>query len=100
MLESQSYTERFDTAVKLFTKEIESIRVQQELKSKVESSTKEAERKYILKEQLKVIQQQLGTAKDPKQAYIEKVNKKVEEMKESKVNEAAITVDKMWTCEA
>ena len=92
MLESQSYTERFETAVKLFNKELMTIRIQQELKKKVESNTKETERKYVLKEQMKVIQQQLGGDKDPKQAYIEKVNKKVEEMKKTKVSEAAVTV--------
>ena len=92
MLESQSYTERFETAVKLFNKELMTIRIQQELKKKVESNTKETERKYVLKEQMKVIQQQRGGDKDPKQAYIEKVNKKVEEMKKTKVSEAAVTV--------
>ena len=80
-MESQSYPERFEIAIKLFNKELSTIRVQQELKKKVEANTKETERKYVLREQMKVIQQQLGGDKDPKQAYIEKINKKVEEMK-------------------
>ena len=99
-MESQSYTERFETAVKLFNKELMTIRIQQELKKKVESNTKETERKYVLKEQMKVIQQQLGGDKDPKQAYIEKVNKKVEEMKKTKVSEAAVTVGDGGVCDA
>ena len=91
-MESQSYTERFETAVKLFNKELMTIRIQQELKKKVESNTKETERKYVLKEQMKVIQQQLGGDKDPKQSYIDKINAQLEEMKGRHVSEAAISV--------
>ena len=98
-MESQSYPERFEIAIKLFSKELSTIRVQQELKKKVEANTKETERKYVLREQMKVIQQQLGGDKDPKQAYIEKINKKVEEMKKDKASEAAVSVgDGVW-CE-
>lgn len=96
-MESQSYPERFEIAIKLFNKELSTIRVQQELKKKVEANTKETERKYVLREQMKVIQQQLGGDKDPKQAYIEKINKKVEEMKKDKASEAAVSVgDGVW----
>ena len=35
-MESQSYPERFEIAIKLFNKELSTIRVQQELKKKVE----------------------------------------------------------------
>lgn len=92
LLESRSFPERFEIAIKLFSQELQTIRIQQELKKKVEANTKETERKFILKEQMKVIQQQLGGDKDPKQSYIDKINTKLEDMKNRKVSEAAITV--------
>ena len=95
LLESRSYPERFEVAIKLFSQELQTIRIQQELKKKVEANTKETERKFILKEQMKVIQQQLGGDKDPKQSYIDKINAKLEDMKNRKVSEAAITVEEV-----
>ena len=92
LLESRSYPERFEIAIKLFNHELQAIRMQQDLKKKVEENTKETERKYMLKEQMKVIQQQLGGDKDPKQSYIEKIQEKVADMEKRKVSPAAIGV--------
>lgn len=82
----------FDLAIKLFSEELATQRLQAELKRRVEASSKETERKYLLREQLKVIQQQLGGDKDPKQSYIDKINAQLEEMKGRHVSEAAISV--------
>ena len=92
LLESRSYPERFDIAIKLFNHELQTIRMQQDLKRKVEENTKETERKFMLKEQMKVIQQQLGGDKDPKQSYIEKIQEKLADMEKRKVSSAAIGV--------
>ena len=41
---------------------------------------------------MKAIQKELGGDKDPKQKYIDMVNRKLEEMKRDEVSPAAITV--------
>ena len=92
LLESPSCIERFDVALKLFNKELQTIRMQQSIKQQVEANTKDTERKYMLKEQMKVIQKELGGNKDPKQSYIDQVNEKLAEMEKRKVSDAAINV--------
>ena len=92
LLESESYTERLNLAIELCTQEMEITRVQKELQQQVQKNAKETERKFILREQMKAIQQQLGSDKDPKMAYIDKAKQKIEKMKKEKVSEAAITV--------
>lgn len=91
-METESYPERFNIAIQLFSQEFAVTRLQKELQQQVQKNTKETERRYILKEQMKAIQQQLGNDKDPKMAYIEKAKQKIEEMKKQKVSPAAITV--------
>lgn len=71
---------------------MEITRVQKDLQQQVQKNAKETERKFILREQMKAIQQQLGSDKDPKMAYIDKAKQKIEQMKKERVSEAAITV--------
>ena len=60
---------------------------------------KENERKYLLKEQLKIVQQQLGTESDLKQTYINKVQERIDKMKQDNVPQAAISVGcGVWCC--
>ena len=68
------------------------MQVQKDLKARIEKTSKENERNYILREQMKAIQKELGGDKDPKQKYIDMVNRKLEEMKHDEVSPAAITV--------
>lgn len=68
------------------------MQVQKDLKARIEKTSKENERNYILREQMKAIQKELGGDKDPKQKYIDMVNRKLEEMKRDEVSPAAITV--------
>lgn len=91
-MECESYAERFNIAIRLFSQEYAVTKLQKELQKQVQENTKETERRYILKEQMKAIQQQLGSDKDPRMAYIEKARQKIDTMKKEKVSPAAISV--------
>lgn len=63
---------RMQRAVVLVKKEVEVARLQGKIHQQVEQKLTEQQRKFFLKEQLKVIQQELGIAKDDRTADIDR----------------------------
>ncbi len=60
MLETVDITERLDKLNVLLEKEMEVINIQRNIRSRVEKEMGDVQREYILREQLKAIQQELG----------------------------------------
>lgn len=84
--------DRLELSVKIFSAELQLMQLQKDLKARIEKATKENERKYLLHEQLKAIQMEMGGDQDPKQKYLSMVKAKLEEMRKENASPAAISV--------
>lgn len=73
-------TKRMDKVLLLLKKEIEMLKMQQEIGQEVNRKVSENQRKFFLREQLKIIQKELGLSKDDKTAEVEKFTKRLEGM--------------------
>jgi len=71
---------RMKRAIILVRKEVEVARLQGQIHEQVEQKMSEQQRKFFLREQLKVIQQELGIAKDDKTADIERFRERIEHL--------------------
>ncbi|MCG8472799.1 MAG: endopeptidase La [Desulfobacterales bacterium] len=80
ILETTSLMDRMKRVLVLLKKEQESLKLQSEISQEVNKSLNENQRKFFLKEQLKVIQKELGIAKDDREADIEQFQKRLEEL--------------------
>lgn len=69
---------RMEKVLLLLRKEIEMARLQGEIREEVESKIHKNQRDFFLKEQLKVIQRELGIAKDDRTADIEEFNNRMD----------------------
>ena len=80
VLEQVSLVPRMNKALTLIKKELEVARLQTEIHEQVDQQMSEQQRRFFLKEQLKIIQQELGIAKDDKTADIERFRDRLGEL--------------------
>ena len=80
ILEILPITKRMDKVLLLLKKEIEMLKMQKEISQEVNRKVSENQRQFFLKEQLKIIQKELGLSKDDKTAEIEKFTKRLKGM--------------------
>jgi ATP-dependent Lon protease len=81
--------ERLDRVLHLVFKELERAKLQEEIRGSVEKKMQGLQREYFLKEQLKLIQNELGITKDDKEAVANKFTKRIEGLE---IPESAKTV--------
>ncbi len=72
VLETLSVRDRMQKVLPLLKKEIEVARLQDRISSQVNDSVNERQREFFLREQLKVIKQELGLSKDDRSSDVEK----------------------------
>ncbi len=70
--------ERMKKVVVLIKKELEVARLQSKIRQQVEEKMTEQQRKFFLREQLKVIQQELGIAKDDRTADVDRFHDRLQ----------------------
>ncbi len=80
VLETVELLPRMEKVLALLSKELELLRAQQKIRHTVEERMEKQQREFFLKEQLKVIQQELGIAKDDRTADIEKFRDRLEKL--------------------
>ncbi|ROR32591.1 endopeptidase La [Inmirania thermothiophila] len=78
VLETLPLLERMRRVLVLVRKELEVARLQAQIRKQVEEKLGEQQRRFFLREQLKVIQQELGLAKDDRTAEIERFRARLE----------------------
>jgi len=83
--------ERLGITLELLNKEKEVARVQKEISEQVEKKVSKQQREYMLREQLKTINKELGIEKDDKEALITKYRTRVEGFHD-KVHKDTLTV--------
>ncbi|MDA8390980.1 MAG: endopeptidase La [Gammaproteobacteria bacterium] len=71
VLETVVLDERLEKVLLLLRKEVEIARTQASIRERVEEKINEQQRQFFLREQLKIIQKELGIAKDDRTAEIE-----------------------------
>jgi len=69
---------RMEKVLPMLRKEVEVARLQKEISAEVNSKIGEHQRQFFLKEQLKVIQQELGLTKDDRSADLEQFEQRLE----------------------
>lgn len=90
LLEELNVKERLRIVLKLLTEELTVLELTKEIKEKAASELGKTQRDYILREQMRIIQEELGE-KDEKTREIEEFEKKIKELKLAKeVEEAAL----------
>jgi ATP-dependent Lon protease len=80
VLDAVAVLPRMQKAVVLVKKEVEVARLQGKIHQQVEQKLTEQQRKFFLKEQLKVIQQELGIAKDDRTADADRFRERLEKL--------------------
>ena len=60
LLDASDVEERFETLITLLTREIDIIRINKEIQAKVKERVDKSQREYVLREQLRVIREELG----------------------------------------
>ncbi|MDM8350451.1 endopeptidase La [Pseudomonas sp. sp1636] len=78
VLDTVPMLKRMEKVLPLLRKEVEVGRLQKELSAEVNSKIGERQREFFLKEQLKIIQQELGLSKDDRSADIEQFELRLE----------------------
>lgn len=78
VLDTIPILQRMEKVLLLLRKEIEMARLQGEIREEVESKIQKNQRDFFLREQLKVIQRELGIAKDDRTADIEEFKQRME----------------------
>ena len=80
ILETVNIRRRMQKVLILIKKELEVARLQAQIRQSVEKKITEHQRKFFLREQLKVIQRELGIAKDDRTADLDKFNARLDEL--------------------
>ncbi len=80
ILETDPLLKRMKKVLVVLKKELEVAKLQGKIHDKVEQQMTEQQRQFFLKEQLKVIQQELGIAKDDRTADTDKFKKRLEKL--------------------
>lgn len=78
VLDTPQLFERLQKALSLVKKEIEVAKLHNQIRDEVNRNINERQREFFLREQLKVIQRELGLEKDDKTAEIESFSKRME----------------------
>ena len=78
VLDTVPILKRMEKVLPLLRKEVEVARLQNELSDEVNRSVGEHQREFFLKEQLKIIQQELGITKDDRSADAEQFTQRLE----------------------
>lgn len=78
MLDCVPMLKRMEKVLPMLRKEVEVARLQKEISAEVNRKIGEHQREFFLKEQLKVIQQELGLTKDDRSADIEQFEQRLE----------------------
>ncbi len=90
VLESDSLLERMDTVLVLIRKELEVAKLQAHISRQVDDAMGEQQRKFFLREQLKIIQTELGISKDDRQADIETFTQRFEKLEFSATTQTRV----------
>ena len=77
VLDTVPMLKRMEKVLPLLRKEVEVGRLQQELSAEVNRKIGETQREFFLKEQLKIIQQELGLSKDDRSADLEQFEQRL-----------------------
>lgn len=80
ILSTISLQKRMERVLLLLRKELEVAKLQSEIRSEVEQKMSKHQREFFLREELKIIQRELGLAKDDRTADIEQFTKRMEEL--------------------
>ncbi|MCG6943076.1 MAG: endopeptidase La [Thiohalocapsa sp.] len=80
VLEVVPLMKRMEKVLVLLNNELELARAQQKIRATVEERMQKQQREFFLKEQLKVIQKELGIAKDDRTAELDKFRERVEKL--------------------
>jgi len=80
ILETLNVRRRMQKVLILIKKELDVAKLQAQIRQSVEKKISEQQRKFFLREQLKVIQQELGMSKDDRVADIEKFNERLDKL--------------------
>ncbi|WP_163713215.1 endopeptidase La [Mangrovibacterium lignilyticum] len=80
LLEAIDLFERSDLLLKLLKEEIELNELQLDIEKQIEEKISKQQREFFLREQLKIIKQELGLEKDDKTSEIEAVEKKIQKL--------------------
>lgn len=80
VLETINIRRRMQKVLILIKKELDVARLQAQIRQSVEKKITEHQRKFFLREQLKVIQQELGIAKDDRTADLDKFADRIKEL--------------------
>jgi len=78
LLETTSVRARLETLIRELTKELEVLELRGKIQEQVQEQVSQSQREYLLREQMKAIQKELGES-DDSQAEVEELRKKVEE---------------------
>jgi ATP-dependent Lon protease len=78
LLETPGVRKRLDTLIRELSKELEVLELRSKIQEQVQEQVNQNQREYLLREQMKAIQKELGEVDDA-QAEIEELRKKVEE---------------------
>ena len=76
LLETLSVRKRLETVIRELTKELELLELRNKIQEQVQEQVSQSQREYLLREQLKAIQKELGESDDT-QTEIEELRKKV-----------------------
>ncbi len=78
LLETASVRKRLETLIRELTKELEVLELRSKIQDQVQEQVSQSQREYLLREQLKAIQKELGESDDG-QAEVEELRNKLEE---------------------
>src|SRR5271170_1252883 len=78
LLETASVRKRLETLVRELSKELEVLELRSKIQEQVQEQVNQNQREYLLREQMKAIQKELGESDDV-QSEIEELRKKIEE---------------------
>ena len=81
ILETTQLMPRMEKVLVLLNNELEIARTQHDIRRTVEEKMEKQQREFMLKEQLKIIQQELGLEKDDRTAELEKFRERLEDLK-------------------
>ena len=80
ILQTTSLLERMENVLALLKKELEAAKLHAEISREVEAKISEQQRNFFLKEQLKVIQKELGITKDDRTAELDRLKERMQEL--------------------
>jgi ATP-dependent Lon protease len=78
LLETASVRKRLETLIRELSKELEVLELKNKIQEQVQEQVSQGQREFLLREQMKAIQKELGESDDG-QAEVEELRKKVEE---------------------